>query len=225
MALFDFLLTKKGFDDVDIKPFKDDSVNRIYNRLFCDDLLLYKMKARKPYSYPNDILFSRSSSISDLQRIIEDGSSCTRLKILAYNELRSKGFYPLINEVHAIIIELAQENGLNLFAMFSDGTVRSVNKLGRFMVWEVSDQKALKLKQELFLNGELILKQFSVLDKPRKLAPVNGNVRITVLDSYGLHFGEERFDMISKDQISWQILDSAAQLRNYLKEKSLGVTS
>lgn len=224
MAIFDFFATKKGPENVDVKPFKDDAVNRIYNRLFCDNIQLYKLQAKKPYCYPNDILFSESSSILDLQRIIEDKSSCTRLKILAHNELRLKGCCPLVNEVHAIIIELGQESGLSLFAVFSDGTARCLNKSGRFVVWEITDQNGMKLKQELFLKSELILKQFNQLNMPRNLAPVNGNMRITVLDSFGLHFGEEKLDEISQDQISWQILDSATHLRNYLKEISLGVS-
>ncbi len=47
-------------------------------------------------------------------------------------------------------------------------------------------------------------KQFNPLNMPRNVVPVNGKLKITVLDSFGLHFGEEKLDELSQDQIAWQ---------------------
>ena len=66
------------------EPYKDSSTNLIYNLLFCDNLELYKANTKPPYNYPYDILFSESSNLTDLQKVIDDNSADPRNQILAY---------------------------------------------------------------------------------------------------------------------------------------------
>ena len=83
MGLFSFF--KKTAAQVQtqssINPYKDSSTNFIYNLLFCDNLNLYKEKTQQPYTYPFDILFSETSTVTDLQKIINDKTPTdTRIK-------------------------------------------------------------------------------------------------------------------------------------------------
>src|SRR5688572_10188559 len=81
-----------------IDPYKDSSTNFIYNLLFCDNLNLHKEKTQQPYTYPFDILFSETSSITDLQKIIDDKNSDLRIKVLAYNRQIASGHKPTKKE-------------------------------------------------------------------------------------------------------------------------------
>lgn len=105
-----------------IDPYKDSSTNFIYNLLFCDNLNLYKEKTQQPYTYPFDILFSETSSVADLQKIIDDKNSDPRIKVLAYNRQLSSGHKPTKKELLAVIVEVGLDEGLDVLASFNVST-------------------------------------------------------------------------------------------------------
>ena len=82
-------------------PYTDSATNLIYNLLFCDSIDLYKLNIQQPLSYPFDVLFSESSSIADLQEIIDDSTSDPRVKLLAYNKQLQGGHKPTKKELLA----------------------------------------------------------------------------------------------------------------------------
>lgn len=90
MGLFSFFKKTTGQETVSTNPYKDSSVNQIYNLLFCDNIELFKNNRQPPYSYPFDILLSDTSTIQELQTII-DNTSEARVKLLAYNQQCVKG--------------------------------------------------------------------------------------------------------------------------------------
>src|SRR5688572_6494388 len=116
MGLFSFLkkTPPQGPTQSMIGPYKDSSTNLIYSLLFCDDLNLYKSKTPQPYTYPFDILFSETSSVTDLQKIIDDSTSDPRNKILAYNRQISQGHKPHEKELLAVIVEVGLDKGLDV---------------------------------------------------------------------------------------------------------------
>jgi len=69
------------------KPYKDQSTNLVYELLFCDNLDLYKNNNQQPDSYPWSILLSDTSNNSELEKIIADTNTESRIKILTYNKL------------------------------------------------------------------------------------------------------------------------------------------
>ena len=218
MGLFSFF---KKSPEPSSDPYKDSSTNLIYNLLFCDNIDLYKNNVKPPYTYPFDILFSETSSISDLQKIIDDSSSDARLKVLSYNKQLASGHKPSKKELLAVIVEFGQENGLDALASFNDGTARYINQTGKILVWETTDEKSNELTQDLFLKGQNIVNQIGVWDKPRRPAPTKGNVRITFLVSDGLYFGEGPIDVLFNDPMASPALTSATYLMKYLTEKSI----
>lgn len=222
MGLFSFF--KKSPEQVTTvtDPYKDSSTNLIYNLLFCDNIDLYKNNTKPPYEYPFDILFSETSTISDLQKIIDDSSSDARLKVLSYNRQLASGHKPNKKELLAVIVEVGLDNGLDALASFNDGTARYINQEGKILVWETTtDKKSNELTKDLFLKSQNIINQIGVWDKPRRPAPTKGNVRITFLVSDGLYFGEGPIDVLFKDQMASPALTSATYLMKYLTEKTL----
>ena len=223
MGLFSFFKKSPEQVTASTDPYKDTSTNLIYNLLFCDNIDLYKNSTKSPYTYPFDILFSETSTISDLQKIIDDSSSDSRLKVLSYNRQLANGHMPDKKELLAVIVEVGLDNGLDALASFNDGTARYINQTGNILVWETTDEKSKELTQDLFLKSQNIINQIGVWDKPRRPAPTKGNVRITFLVSDGLYFGEGPIDVLFNDPMAGPALTSATYLMKYLTEKSLEI--
>jgi len=221
MGLFSFFKKSPEQVKTSTDPYKETSTNLIYNLLFCDNIDLYKDNTKPPYTYPFDILFSETSTISDLQKIIDDSSSDARLKVLSYNRQLASGHKPNNKEILAVIVEVGLDNGLDALASFNDGTARYINQTGKILVWETTDEKSKELTQDLFLKSQNIVNQIGVWDKPRRPAPTKGNVRITFLVSDGLYFGEGPIDVLFNDPMASPALTSATYLMQYLTEKSL----
>lgn len=205
-----------------IDPYKDSSTNFIYNLLFCDNLNLYKEKTQQPYTYPFDILFSETSSVADLQKIIDDKNSDPRIKILSYNRQLASGHKPTKKELLAVIVEVGLDEGIDVLASFNNGTARYINHTGKILVWETTnDEAANKITTDLFASSQNIVNQIGVWDKPRRPNPTKGNVRITFLVSDGLFFGEGPMDVLFSDPMASPALTKATELMQYLTQKSL----
>ncbi len=206
MGLFSFF--KKS--PTTIAPYKDSSTNFIYNLLFCDNIELFKQNSKPPYTYPYDILFSETSTFADFQKIINDTTLESRLKILAYNRQLSKGHKPDKKELLAVIIEVGLDDGLDVLASFKDGTARYINQTGKMIIWETTNETSNRLTQDLFQKSQEIVKQIGVWDKPRRPHPAKGTARITFLVSDGLYFGEGPENIIFNDPLASAALTSGA---------------
>jgi hypothetical protein len=199
-------------------PYKDSSTNLIYNLLFCDDLNVYKTNTKHPYSYPYDVLFAENSSAAELQKIVDDNRSASRVKILAYNRLRSIGHLTDKKVLLAVIVEVGLDGGLDVLASFEDGTARYINQTGKMIIWEKTDPTFLALKKDLFAKSEKTVSQLGPWDHPRRPFPTTGNVRITFLVSNGLYFGEGPANVLFNDPMGKPVLDAATQLMKFLME-------
>lgn len=203
-------------------PYKDSTTNLIYNLLFCDNPDLYKANAQPPYSYPFDILFSETSSATDLQKIIDDPSADPRIKVLAYHRQHASGHQSNKKELLAVIVEVGLDEGLDVLASFDNGTARYINQTGKIVVWETTtDKKANELTRDLFSKSQQIVNQIGPWDQPRRPHPTRGNTRITFLVSDELYFGEAPTDVLFSDQLASPALAAATQLMQYVTEKSL----
>jgi len=221
MAPFNFFEKPSEQINTLINPYKDTTANQIYNLLFCDNLDLYKAHSKESTPYPWDIILSESSSVTDLQKVIDDSSSESRMKVLAYNRQLASGHKPGKKEILAVIVEVGLDDGLDVLASFSDGSARYINHTGKIVIWEMADEKSNELTEDLFLKSQNIVNQIGVWDKPRRPAPTTGNARITFLVSDGLYFGEGPINVLFNDQLASPALTSATYLMQYLIEKSL----
>ena len=203
-----------------ITPYKDSTINFMYNLLFCDDLNLFKQEEKEPDTYPFDVLFAENSSIADLQKIIDDTNFDPRTKMLAYTQQLASGYKPNKKELLAVIVEVGLDKGLDVLASFSNGTARYINHMEKILVWETTDDpEANELTRQLFDNSIRIVNQIGAWDKPRRPNPTEGNVRITFLVSGELYFGEGPIDVLFTDPMASSALTSATKLMQYLTQK------
>lgn len=203
------------------EPYKDASINLLYQLLFCDNLDLYKRNTSLPFTYPFNILFSNSSTIAEFQNIIDDHSSDPRVKVLAYNRQRAFGHIPNKKELLAVIVEVGLDQGLDVLASFNNGTARYFNYTGKILIWETTDEISNELTRDMFSKSQNIVNQLGPWGKPRLPHPVKGNARITFLVSDGLYFGEGNIDVLFSDKLGGPALATAAQLMKYITGKSL----
>ena len=205
-----------------IAPYKDSSTNFIYNLLFCDDLNLFKEKTKQPYTYPYNILFSETSTSTDLQEIIDDKISDPRIKILAYNRQRSTGHKTTKKELLAVIVEVGLKHGLDVLACFENGTARYINQTGKILIWETTnDETANKITNDLFVSSQKIVDEIGIGSIPRRPNPKKGYARITFLTSEGVCFGEGPTDALFTDPVASTALTKSTELMQYLTQKSL----
>lgn len=126
-------------------PYNDNATNLIYNLLFCDSLELYKGNTPSPHTYPFDVLFADTSTVDDLNKIADNPHLESRVKLLAYDRLLSKGYAPAEKELLAVIIEVGLDEGLDVLASFKDGTARYINQTGKMLIWETADATSTQL--------------------------------------------------------------------------------
>jgi hypothetical protein len=218
MGLFDLFKKPSVTPPASTGPYQEPSANLIYQLLFCDNLDLYRAQVQAPFQYPFDVLFSETSSVTDLQKLIDDREAESRIKILAYNRQLASGRQPAKKELLAIIVEVGLDQGLDVLASFSDGTARYINQTGKLIIWELANETSRQLTADLFMKSQQIVEKIGVWDQVRRPWPTRGNLRISFLVSDGLYFGEGPMNVLFNDSLAGPALNSAAELMRYLTE-------
>ena len=200
-------------------PYRKEALNDLYELLFCDNIDLYKSNVRDASGYPWNILFSDTANASDLQQIIDNEQTESRLKLLAYHRLRTAGHTPSKTELLGIVVEVGLDIGLDVLASFRDGTARYINQSEHMLVWETKDEQSETLTKQLFMAGEAILPEIGPWPHARKLYPAKGHARISFLVSDGLYFGEGSIDSLFNDVLGKPALTAATELMLYLTRR------
>jgi len=200
-------------------PYRDEATNQIYQLLFSDNAELYRSSLSEPPTYPFDILLSPTSSIADLQKIVDDGATEARAKILAYNLQMARGHKPTNKELLGVIVEVGLEGGLDTLAAYSDQRARYINYTGSMVVWEnPEDETAGQMIRDLFEKSREIVSKIGPWENPRRPAPAQGIVRLSFLVSDGLYFGEGPIQVLFNDPMANPALTSATALMQFLTE-------
>jgi hypothetical protein len=205
---------------VDYEPYKDKSINMIYNLLFCDNDELFKTDKQSLDKYPWDIVLSDNYAESDYNKVVNDNSLESRVKILAYRKLLSKWINIETKELFAVIIEIGFDNGLDVLAAYKDGSARYINQSSKLIVWDTRNEDSDILIYKLLLASDNVVKKIGPWDKPRPSYPKKGNARITFLVSNGLYFGEAPLDALFNDPMAGPVLTFGAELMQYLMSKT-----
>lgn len=203
------------------KPYRDESINLIYNLLFCDSIELFRNNTTQPYAYPWSTLFSAAVNADDLLKIVEDSNSEARVKILANSLLRERGERINKKELLGVIIEVGLDQGLDVLASFRDGRARYINQTGKMIIWEMGNDVSDALTDQLFSDGGKIVNQIGPWDKPRRPHPARGVVRLSFLVSDGLYFGEGPVTVMFNDAFAGPTLRSGTKLMQFLTETAV----
>lgn len=194
------------------KPYTEDHVNFIYNLLFCDDLTLWKNENTIKGSGLWATLLAEKPDLGSLEKMANDEANEGRVRVIAFNRLRELGQNPPPKKLFGVIVEVPQEEGLDVLAAFSEGGVRYINYSGAMAIFEGSGNPVEKLAKEMIASAQLIVDQIGPWEKKRLPPPDLGKVRITMLVSDGLYFGEGPFETLGRDPLAGPVLDKATQL-------------
>ncbi|HSE31885.1 MAG TPA: hypothetical protein VLA93_09915 [Pyrinomonadaceae bacterium] len=194
------------------KPYQEDHVNFIYNLLFCDDLTLWKNENTIEGAGLWPTLLAEKPDLESLKKIANDEANEGRVRALAFHRLRELGQKPPPKKLFGVIVEVPQEQGLDIMAAFSEGGVRYINYSGAMAIFEGSGNPVEKLAKELIASAQPVVDQIGPWDKKRLPPPDVGKVRITMLVSDGLYFGEGPFEGLNRDPLAGPVLHSATRL-------------
>lgn len=200
------------------KPYQNESLNLIYNLLFCDDPELFKANSRDHSAYPWSILFSPNVNKEELIKILDDDQAESRVQILAANKLRARGDSINYQALLGMIIEVGMDEGLDVIAAYGDGSARYINYSEKLIVLEAQTEQSNALIDDLFNCGNDVIQKIGPWDKERLPAPQAGQVRLTFLVSDGLYFGQGPFDVLAEDPMGGPVIGAAAELMKYLTE-------
>lgn len=202
------------------KPYREDQANLIYNLLFCDDLTLWKNENTIKGSGLWPTLLAEKPDLGSLEKIANDEENEGRVRAIAFNRLRELGQNPPPKKLFGVIVEVPQERGLDVLAAFSEGGVRYINYSGAMSIFEGPENPVEELAKELIASAQPVVDQIGPWEQKRLPPPDAGKVRITMLVSDGLYFGEGPFDVLSRDPLASPVLDKARRLLQRVIETS-----
>ncbi|MVM41043.1 hypothetical protein GO730_30635 [Spirosoma sp. HMF3257] len=203
------------FSKKSINPYKNEALNKIYGLLFCDNLDLYKSQTQST-AYPWNILFAESPDPGQLVAMTTDNTLETRHKLLAYHLLVSSGFPVNSKVLLGVVAEVALPDGLDVLAVFSDGTCRYINHSEKLLAWDVQTEQSNQLVQQLFSHSIKVVDQIGPWDKGRTSFPDQEMIKLTFLVSDGLYFGQGPLSALMNDRMAGPVIHSAIQLMGYL---------
>lgn len=201
-------------------PYTDESRNLIYELLFCDDIELYKQNATNKDISPWSILFADKANIKELQKLIMNENTESRVKLLAYKKLQLAGERIEKKELLGVVVEVGMDEGLDVLASYRDGTARYINHSEKMIIWETSDQTSTEIITQLLRDSANIVQRIGPWNKPRLPHPSKGKVRLTFLVSDGIYFGEGEINSFFNDPLAAPALQSATALMQYLTSKA-----
>ena len=197
-----------------ITPYNDEGLNKIYNLLFCDDIALFKTN-EAPSAYPWNVLLSENVDAAKLKMLINDDTIETRQRILAYHLLFKNGIEAPV-ELLGVIIEVGMSDGLDVLAVYEDGTARYINHSGKMIIWDSSTNDSNELIDQLFEVSENVVNQIGPWKDARLPQPGREMVRLSFLVSGQLYFGEGPFDVLQADAMGGPVINAATALMAFL---------
>jgi len=204
---------------MDIQPYQSESLNILYNSLFCDIPEGYQSTAASNTEYPWDILLSDKSSEVLLLAVATDDTLESRVKLLACRKLAAMGHHIAQKELLGVVIEVGLEKGLDVIAAFKDGTARYINQSGKMIIWEAATAESATLINHLFNESTTVVSKIGPWNDKRLPAPAAGYVRLNFLVSDGLYFGQGPFDVLAADAMGGPVIEAALQLMLFLTDK------
>jgi hypothetical protein len=194
------------------RPYGQSDVNFVYNLLFCDDPELFRSEPGAIPSGPLGVLLSARPSLGEVRRIAEDASAESRMRILAYNHLRSRSAEVPRRQLLGVVVELPYAGGLDVVAAYDDGRLRYINHSEKMSLFEAKTAATEGSRKALMAAARAAIASMGPWDGKRKAPPSRGRVRLTFLVSDGLYFGEGPASTLEADPVGGPILRSTVDL-------------
>ena len=194
-------------------PYADAHVNFLYNLLFCDNLELFRRDNTGANAEPWWTLLAANPDERALRRLA-DGNDESRVRALAFNRLRAHGWEVAPKILLGVIVEVPLDRGLDVLAAYADGRVRYLNQTGKVSIFEGGPAAIETLAHELVATALPLAQRIGPWNDARLPPPRRGHVRMTLIVSDGLYFGEGDFAQLQRDPLGGPVLAKATQLLN-----------
>lgn len=134
-------------------------------------------------------------AIAAFRLIADDKTNEPRVRLWAWNGLRSLGVRPKKVEILGLILEVPQQGSTEFLAMYADRSARYINYSGMVVVWEQHEHKMDSLMGASFkLADQIVAKQ--ALTHERSHARTN-KVRFSFLTTDGLMQAEKSIEALN----------------------------
>ncbi len=202
-------------------PYQDPGADFLYNLLFCDDLALFLQSPPEEGS-PLKVIHD-ATDLAAVAGITVDTSQESRVRALAYNLLRAKGWQVPPKVLLGVILEVPLDNGLDTLAVFSDGRIRYINQSRRIVVMETPPPNVHAKATEVLAAAQTIVDKIGPWAKPRlpPPTPMEADMRMTFLLSDGLYFGQGSFANLQRDPMSAPLVRFSGQLLQLVVDAAL----
>jgi hypothetical protein len=198
-------------------PYADPALNRIYNMLFCDDLRVFAPQPGRDPAPWQSILFARQVQPDAVRALANDQQQDPRVRCMAFNWLRQQGQQVPARELLGTVLEVPMEGGLDVMAVYIDGSVRYLNHCAAPTIVEGPMPLLQQNVSRLLQASQEIVNRIGPSDQVRQPAPAT-NVRLNFLVSDGLYFGEGPMNVLSRDAMAGPLLQAGGQLLGQLVE-------
>jgi hypothetical protein len=189
------------------QPYTEHGANYLYNLLFCDNLTLFHKK-----DGPLAQVLSPDINREDLDRIGNSLEAEARVRVLAFNRLRSSKTSVPRRRHLGTIVEVHYEKGLDVLAGYVDGRIRYINFTGKLVICETPPQQLTDKNDELMRMSQMAINQLSPCTTPRRTPPQRGMIRMTFLASDGPYIGEATLGQLRQDRFAKPVIDAAEGL-------------
>lgn len=194
------------------KPYRKETIDLEYNRLFCDDPALYR---HEPGMFTEEIwktVLSLRPKLEAVRLAAQQNDLPARLRILAFNYLAKKGEAPQAKELLGVILEAGVDDGLETLAAYTDYQVDYIDSHGDIRHWDAAKMGLRQRLVNYFISAATLVEQLRPSDKPRFPPTFAGMARITLLVSDGRYFGQGPSNNLTKDELSGPIIRQANNL-------------
>lgn len=202
-------------------PYKDEATNLIYQLLFCDRLQLFKEDQKAKAEPPWSTLFSEPPNLEGIAKLAADKHQESRVRALAYDELRAAGKPVAKKEYLGTIIEVRIHGGLDTLAVFADGSTRYINQSGKLIVVDGTPSPFDHEIQTVIQASKPLVAVMGPWEKDRLPAPKEGDIRLTFLVSDGLYFGEGSMESMQREPLAAPLISAGTKLVLRLFEKTI----
>ena len=193
-------------------PYAEAHVNLLYNLLFCDNLELFRDQGSAAKEEPWSTLLAAHPVEAALRRIADGWTDESRVRALAFMRLREMGAAVAPKILLGLIVEVPLQLGIDVLAAYADGRVRYLNQTGRASIFEGGPAMVETLARESIVAALPLVQRIGLRDRARLPPPRAARVRITLLVSDGLHFGEGSFEQLRNDALGGPVLGKAMEL-------------
>jgi hypothetical protein len=203
-------------------PREASAATALYDLLFCDDLAVFRPKPADTLADWQRLLFGPAQDPSKVEALALDPATESRVRALAFNWLRTGGYFTPKGIVLGVIIEVPLDQGLDVLAAYADGSARYLNQTGKVAIIEPDGlPEANRQAKRLVELAQPVVAQIGPWDKPRLPPPVRPNIRLTFIVSDGLYFGQGPFQAMQQESLAGPLIQQGSQLLALIVDQAI----